>query len=288
MIVIALQALLVGIAIVLAVILFRANASHGARGLPSPASLPLGGVVAFFDTLGIGSFAPTTAAIKFFKLTDDDLIPGTLNVGLALATIAEALIFIGVIGVDPLLLASCIIASVAGAVIGAGIVSRLPVNSIRIGMGIALIVAAGIFTASNLHLTPGGGEALTLAPPAFALAVILHFIFGALMTLGIGLYAPALMTLSILGMNPRAAFPIMMGACAFLMPASSIRFIAARKYDPRLAAGFTLAGIPAVLVAAFIVKEMPLDALRWLVTVVVLIAAGMMLDAARKGAAQKG
>jgi uncharacterized membrane protein YfcA len=173
-------------------------------------------------------------------------------------------------------------------VIGAGIVSRLPINKLRFGMGVALIVAAGIFTASNLHLTPGGGDALTLAWPAFTLAVFLHFIFGALMTLGIGLYAPALMTLSILGMNPRAAFPIMMGACAFLMPASSIRFIAARKYDPQLAAGFTLAGIPAVLVAAFIVKEMPLDALRWLVTVVVLIAAGMMLHAAHKGTAREG
>lgn len=280
MIIAALQLLLIAVGLALAFALVKANAAHGKKGLPSLASLPLGGVVAFFDTLGIGSFAPTTAVIKFFKLTSDDLIPGTLNVGLALATIAEALIFIAVVEVDPVLLASCIAASVVGAVLGAGVVARLPVNAIRIGIGVALIIAAGLFAMKNLGIFPEGGSALSLPPAKFVFAVGLHFVLGALMTLGIGLYAPALISLSLLGMNSRAIFPIMMGACAFLMPASSFRFIAARKYDPGLAAGFTLAGIPAVLVAALIVKEMPLELLRWLVTGVVLIAALMMLGAA--------
>jgi uncharacterized membrane protein YfcA len=166
-------------------------------------------------------------------------------------------------------------------------VSRLPVRAIRIGMGLALLAAAGLFIARNLGLMPGGGEALALSGAAFAAAVVLHFLFGALMTLGVGLYAPSLIMLSLLGMDPRAAFPIMMGACAFLMPASSLHFIAAGRFDPRLALGFAVGGVPAVMLAAFVVKEMPLDALRWVVAGVVVIAALMMLASARETAPPK-
>lgn len=254
----------------------------GERPGTSPAALGIGAVTNFFDTLGIGSFAPTTALIKFFKLTNDEQIPGTLNVGHAIPTITQALVFISLIKVDLALLIACILAAVVGALWGARIVSRLPVRAIRLGMGGALLVAAGIFISRNIGLLPGGGEAIALAGAAFAIAVILHFAFGALMTLGIGLYAPSLISLSILGMDPRAAFPIMMGACAFLMPTASLQFIKARRFDPRLALGLAIGGVPAVLVAAFVVKEMPLDILRWLVSVVVLIAAGMLLSSGLK------
>lgn len=247
-----------------------------------PAAIVIGAVVNFFDTLGIGSFAPTTAVLKFFRMTKDELLPGTLNVGHAIPTIAQALIFIAFVKVSVALLMACILAAVAGALIGARIVSRLPVRAIRLGMGLALLAAAGIFIARNVGLMPGGGAALGLAGAAFAAAVGLHFVFGALMTLGVGLYAPALISLSLLGMDPRAAFPIMMGACAFLMPASSMQFIASGRFDARLALGFAIGGVPAVLLAAFVVKEMPLDALRWLVSGVVIIAAVMMLASARE------
>ncbi|MEK7264830.1 MAG: sulfite exporter TauE/SafE family protein [Pseudomonadota bacterium] len=250
----------------------------------SPAVIGIGAVINFFDTLGIGSFAPTTALIKFFKLTGDENIPGTLNVGHALPTITQALIFIAIVKVDIELLLACIGASVVGALLGAGVVSRLPVRAIRLGMGGALLVAAALFIARNLELIPGGGDALALPATLFVVAVLLHFAFGALMTLGIGLYAPSLISLSMLGMDPRAAFPIMMGACAFLMPAASLRFIKARRFDPRLALGLAIGGVPAVFVAAFIVKEMPLDILRWLVSAVVLIAAGMLLSSGLKSA----
>lgn len=248
----------------------------------SPAALGTGAVTNFFDTLGIGSFAPTTALIKFFKLTDDEQIPGTLNVGHAIPTVTQALVFISLVKVDIGLLIACIAAAVVGALFGARVVSRLPVRAIRLGMGGALLVAAAIFISRNIGLLPGGGEAIALAGAAFAIAVTLHFVFGALMTLGIGLYAPSLISLSILGMDPRAAFPIMMGACAFLMPAASLEFIRAQRFDPRLALGLAIGGVPAVLVAAFIVKEMPLDILRWLVSAVVLIAAGMLLSSGLK------
>jgi uncharacterized membrane protein YfcA len=248
----------------------------------SAAALGTGAVTNFFDTLGIGSFAPTTALIKFFKLTDDEQIPGTLNVGHAIPTVTQALVFISLVKVDLTLLIACIAVAVVGALWGARIVSRLPVRAIRLGMGGALLVAAGIFIARNIGLLPGGGEAIALAGAAFAVAVLLHFAFGALMTLGIGLYAPSLISLSMLGMDPRAAFPIMMGACAFLMPAAGLQFIKARRFDPRLALGLAIGGVPAVLIAAFIVKEMPLDILRWLVSFVVLIAAGMLLSSGLK------
>ena len=44
-----------------------------------------------------------------------------------------------------------------------------------------------------------------------------------------------------------------------------------------------LGGVPAVLVAAFIVKTMPVEMLRWLVLVVVLYAAVVMIRAALLG-----
>ncbi len=112
----------------------------------------------------------------------------------------------------------------------------------------------------------------------FAIAV--NFVLGALMMLGIGLYAPCLMLVSLLGMNPLAAFPIMMGACAFLMPIGGARFIQAGRYSLRSALGLALGGIPGVLVAAFLVKSLPIMWLRWLVTFVVLYTAGLMLHSA--------
>lgn len=280
MIVLVLQALLSAAALVLAGRWWVWLRSAGQKAGASVSSVVIGAVANFFDTLGIGSFAPTTAAIKFLKLTDDEKIPGTLNVGHALPTIAQAVIFIGIVKVSVALLVSCILAAVAGALLGARVVTLLPVRAIRLGMGAALLIAAGIFIARNMGLLPGGGSALSLEDEAFAAAVALHFVFGALMSLGVGLYAPSLISLSLLGMDPRGAFPIMMGACAFLMPASSLHFIDRGRFDSRLALGFALGGVPAVLVAALIVKELPLGALRWLVAGVVIAAALMMLAGA--------
>lgn len=288
MVVLVIQILLAVAALALSARWFLALRGPGSPAGASAPAIAIGAVVNFFDTLGIGSFAPTTAAVKFFRLTKDELIPGTLNVGHAIPTIAQALIFIAFVKVSVALLIACIVAAVAGALIGARVVSRLPVRAIRIGMGFALLAAAAIFAARNLGLAPGGGQALALSGAAFGAAVALHFAFGALMSLGVGLYAPSLIALSLLGMDPRAAFPIMMGACAFLMPVSGIQFIAAHRFDPRLALGFALGGVPAVLLAAFVVKEMPLDVLRWLVAGVVTLAAVMMLAGAREPSPGKG
>jgi uncharacterized membrane protein YfcA len=132
-----------------------------------------------------------------------------------------------------------------------------------------------------LKLVPGGGDALALSGPRFAIGLAVNFLLGALMTLGIGLYGPCMILVSLLGMNPTAAFPIMMGSCAFLMPIASARFIRERRADLRASLGLLLGGIPAVLIAAFIVKSLSLTAVRWLVVIVVVYTAIALLRAAR-------
>ena len=255
---------------------------------PNGESIALGAVTNFFDTLGIGSFAPTTAWLKLRKLIPDGYLPATLNSGHALPTVAQALIFINLVRVDPLLLAACIAAAVAGATLGAPLVMRAPVRTVQAIVGVALLIAAVLYALSNLGLLPAGGDALALPGPLFAIAVGVHFLLGALMTFGIGLYAPSLILLSLLGLNPTAAFPIMMGACAFLMPVSGMRFVRSERIDLRVVLGLAIGGIPAVLLAAYVVKSLPLTTLRWGVVVVVLYAAALLLRAALAGRAPAG
>ncbi len=256
--------------------------------LPGPREGFIGFITDFFDTLGIGSFAPTTALFKAWKIVPDEKIPGTLNVGHTLPTVAQALIYIVIVEVEFMTLLLLIIAAVLGAWLGAGVVCRWSRRRIQLGMGIALLVAAVIFAMTNLNLIPGGGTALELNGPLLIAGFVGNFILGALMTLGVGLYAPCLIMIALLGMNPKAAFPIMMGSCAFLMPMASVRFIREGKYDLKAALGLALAGTPAVLLAAFIVKSLNLTAVRWLVTVVVLYTAVTMLMSASKEKAMAG
>ena len=252
---------------------------------PTFESFVLGAVTNFFDTLGIGSFAPTTAWIKLRKLVPDSFIPGTLNAGHCLPTFVQAFIFIKLVDVDPTLLIACIAAAVAGSIIGAPIVVRLPVRIVQGVVGIALLIAASLYALTNLGMMPAGGDVLALAAAPFAIAVVGHFVMGALMTFGIGLYAPSLILLSLLGLNPIAAFPIMMGACAFLMPVCGIRFMRADRINLRVVIGLGLGGIPLVLVAALLVKSLSLVALRWGVVVVVLYAAVLLLRSAMQASA---
>jgi uncharacterized membrane protein YfcA len=256
----------------------RRSAEPG--GTPSFRESAIGFVTNFFDTLGIGSFAPTTSVFRLWRIVPDEKIPGTLNVGHTLPTLAQALIYIVIVEVEFATLVSLIVVSVLGAWLGAGVVCRWSRRKVQIGMGLALLAAAGLFIMTNLQLIPGGGEALALRGPRLVLALVGNFTLGALMTLGIGLYAPCLIMISLLGMDPKAAFPIMMGSCAFLMPVASMRFITSGAYSLRPAIGLALGGVPAVLLAAFIVKSLPLTAVRSLITVIVLYTAISMLRSA--------
>ena len=264
-----------------AVIRARAKGATGeASPQPTLLGIAIGAVTNFFDALGIGSFAPTTAIYKLKGLVADERIPGTLNVGHTLPTIAQALIFISIINMDVMTLTLMIAAAVLGSWIGAGVVSGWPRRNIQIGMGIALLVAATLFLMTIFKLAPGGGEALELAGPKLVFGLLANFMLGALMQVGVGLYGPCLILVSLLGMNPQAAFPIMMGSCAFLMPIGSLKFVRTESYSLRAALGLAIGGVPATLVAALIVKNLPLEYLRWLVVIVVLYAALSMLRSA--------
>jgi len=240
----------------------------------------VGFITNVFDTLGIGSFATTSGFFKIWGMVPDEQIPGTLMVGHTPPSLLQAFIFIAVVQVDFATLVLMIASSALGAWLGAGIVSRLPRRKIRIAMGSALLVAAAVMAMTALQWIPGGGEGLGLSGASLALAIAGNMIFGALMTLGIGLYAPCMILVSLLGMNPRAAFPIMMGSCAVLMSVGSVPFIRSERYSLKAALGLTVGGIPGVLVATYVVKSLPLGAVRWLVVVVVIYTASMMLRSA--------
>ncbi|HSB10094.1 MAG TPA: TSUP family transporter [Blastocatellia bacterium] len=247
---------------------------------PTPLFGAIGFVTTFFDTLGIGSFATTTSLFKLRNLVKDEVLPGTLNVGLTLPTIAQAFIYIAIVEVEMMTLILLITASVLGMWLGAGIVSGWPRRNIQIGMGVALLVAATLLLMSIFSKEAAGGLALDLHGIKLWVGIAGNFTLGALMSMGIGLYGPCLIMISLLGMDPRAAFPIMMGSCAFLMPVGSVRFVRKGSYDVRASLGLGLGGIPAVLIAAFIVKSLDLYYVRWLVVVVVVYTALSMLRSA--------
>jgi uncharacterized membrane protein YfcA len=249
---------------------------------PAPLTLVISFIANFFDTLGIGSYATTTSMARFWNVIRDEKIPGTLNVGYVLPTVLQALIYITIVEVDFTTMVAIIAAAVVGAYFGAGVVSNFSRRNVQIGMGFALLGAAALMLASLTGIGPAPGTALGLTPGLMAVAVGCSIVLGALMMLGIGYYAPCLIMISLLGMNPTAAFPIMMGACAFLMPIGSLQFIRKQKYDLRAAIAFAVGGAPAVLIAAFIVKSLPLDYVRWLVVVVVVYTAIGMLQTAAK------
>jgi len=247
-------------------------------------TLGIGFIVNFFDTLGIGSFAPTTALLKFFKQTKDRIIPGTLNVGCTVPVVLEAFIFIAVIEVEIVTLVSMLAAATAGAYLGAGVVAKFDERKVQLVMGFALLATAFLMTSGQMGWTAslGTGEAIGLTGGKLVFAIIANFILGALMTAGVGLYAPCMALVYMLGMTPRVAFPIMMGSCAFLMPVASIKFIKEAAYDRKASMAITIAGSVGVFIAAYLVKSMPISVLTWLVIGVILYTSLTMLKSAAK------
>jgi len=237
----------------------------------------IGFVVNFFDVLGIGAFAPQTVLLKYTKQTPDRLIPGTMNVANTVAVLIQAIIFIKIIEVEPTTLLIMFVTATIGATIGAGVVSKLSENKIRLTMSIALLITAGFMFAKNMHWIQGQGNAIGLDGSKLVIAAVVNFFLGAMMTVGVGLYAPCMAVVFLLGLSPQVAFPIMMGSCAFLMPPASYKFIKAGAYHRKAALGMALPSIVAVLIAAFIVKSLPLDTLRWVVLVIVVYTSVSML-----------
>lgn len=275
---------LAGLAVVIVAFVYAwwqsATAFHRRHERPTARQLSLGGITLFFDTLGIGNYAPTTAAFRFMRMVPDELIPGTLNVGSSVPVAIEAFAFVTAIAVDPTTLLLLVPVGAAGGYAGARVVSSLPRRPIQWGMGLALVLGSALMLMTNLQWIPGGGTALGFTGATLALAAVVNFVLGALNALGIGSYAPSLIVFSLLGMDPRSAFPIMMGSAAYMLPMAGIKFARTNRYDGQAALGLTLGGIPGVLVAAYVVKSLPLYAIRWLVVVVVLYAGISLLRTA--------
>ena len=285
MILFALIAALTIAAIGLSAYLVTAAARSG-QLMPRPEGLALGAITNFFDTLGIGSFAPTIAWFRFRRLVDDRLIPLTMLAGYTIPSILQGVIFLALLGmkVDPWLLLACMIAMVAGGYSGVAFAARAPIRLVQAIVGTALLMAAFFYTLSNLGWMPAGGSATSLPLSLSILTVAAHFGFGVLLSFGVGNYAPTLAMLSLMGMDPRLAFPIMAAAAGFAGTTASARCIRTVNLDLGLVLGLAIGAIPAVLVAAFIVKEMPLTMLRWLVVVVVTYAGLTLLATAARRA----
>ena len=243
----------------------------------------VGFITNFFDTLGIGSFAPTVALNKFTKMgVKDRELPGLLNVADTLPVMLEAVIFTTVIEVEPLTLISMLVAAALGSYLGAGVIAKMDEVKIQKVMGVALLITAILMICKQLGLIQGGGDAIGLSGIKLIVAVVGNFIFGALMSAGIGLYAPCMALVYFLGMSPQVAFPIMMGSCATLMPVGSIKFIKEGAYPRKAALIVALSGAVGVFVAAYLVKSLPMDILTWLVIAVIFYTSASMLVAANK------
>jgi uncharacterized membrane protein YfcA len=255
------------------------------RAIPSLEAIMLGGVVSFFDTLGIGSFAPTAAWFKFRKLVPDRLIPQTMLVGLTPPSILQGFIYLILLGVmvDPVLLVGSVLACVIGGFVGVPLVVKARGWVVQAVVAIGLLLAATAYTLANLHLMPGGGTASGLPMSLTVLAIVASFVFGVLLNFGVGNYAPTLVLLSLMGMDPRLCFPIMAASAGLMGGSASVRHIQMGQMDLKIVLGITLGGFPAVLIAALIVKEMPVETLRWGVIVVVLYAAAVMARSAWLG-----
>jgi uncharacterized membrane protein YfcA len=258
----------------------RSGRRRSDRERPTVGDVLIGFVTDFLDALGIGSFAPTTAIYKLRGSPPDELIPGTLNVGHNAAAFIETLIFTTVVAVEPVLLATMVASATAGAWLGAGVVGRLPRRAIQICMGVALLTAAVFFTMANVGAFPAGGTAMALSGWRFAVALGVNFALGALLTIGIGNYAPSVVLLSLLGLHPLAAFPIMMGTCGIVQPVAGLRFLKSGRFAWGPSVGLMLGGVFGVLLAVYVVKQLPLSVLRWVVIVVVSYAALSMLRSA--------
>jgi uncharacterized membrane protein YfcA len=263
----------------------RDTAPRAGSTAPFPALLGLGLFANFFDTLGIGSFATTTAALRLGHMVEDENIPGTLNVGHAIPTISEALIFIVILGglIDVPTIVSMVLAGGIGAWYGTGIVVHWPRRTIQRAMAVALIITAGFMSLrmlANLSLQEGTGT-IGFTGIALVVAVVASLVIGSLTSLGIGNYAPTMAVTYMLGMNQKAVFPIMAASASLILPAAAIRFYKSGRFDRRTALGLAIGGIPGVLVAAFLVKELPLGVVKWVVVGVLLYTSATLWMSSR-------
>lgn len=236
----------------------------------------IGFVVNFFDALGIGSFAPTVAAYNAFKLVEDKKVPGTLNAGVAIPVICEALLFLTAVEVELTTLVPMVGCGIVGAVVGTRIANKVSDRIITLTLSIGLFVAAVLMLCSKFGWLPVGGEAIGLHGVKLVIACAANFILGITLCFGIGNYAPCMCVVYLLGMSPLVSFPIMMCSGATVSPTTGLMNIKAGNINRVAVLGMTVGGVIGVVIAVYIVKSMPLAVLQWLVIVVVFYSSVTM------------
>ena len=226
----------------------------------------IGGIAYFLDTLGIGSFATSTVMLRSFKQVQDKDLPGSLNVASVLPILLEAFIFIGIIQVDPLTIVTMVSAACIGAWMGASVVHKLPEQRIRLIISIALFIAATVSLLKQLDFIPADyAGAIGLTGIKLVIAILASAIIGALGALGIGGYAPLLALALTLGLSSRAMFPIMSSSAALGGGFASIKFFKTGAYERKASLAMTIVALLGVVIAAYIVKTLPLNILTWIV-----------------------
>ena len=250
----------------------------------------VGFIANFFDTLGIGSFAPSTAMYKFAKSVDDINIPGTLNVGDTFPVLVEAFLFFGFVEMDTTTLVTMLVAATAGAWLGADIVTKLNRTMVRWCMGIGLFILGIVMACKQFGVGPFGitGTELGLTGTKLIIAIVANFILGALMNISVGLYAPCMALCAVLGMDIRVAFPVMMGSCAYLMAFGNTPvFVKRSRYDVIGVITNGIFGCIGVYCAYYFVKSLPLTVLLYVVICVVFLTSLMFFrDAIRDSKAK--
>ncbi|AHF60591.1 hypothetical protein P344_00760 [Spiroplasma mirum ATCC 29335] len=252
----------------------------------------IGFIADFFDTIGIGSFAISIVLLKLTKqIKNDKKILGTLNIGHAVPTCLEAIIFISLIKVEWLTLVFLIAAASIGSYLGAMFANKIKLGWAQIFISIVLIIISIIILLGQkqVGVMPSSGNADSLQIWwKYLVGAVVFFILGALMSLGVGIYAPAMAVTYLLGLSAICAFPIMMGSAAFLMPIGALRFIKDQNYEIKPSLAFTIGGSFGVICAYLIVfigiqkglglnKDNFVNILTWLIIVVIWYTAGMMI-----------
>lgn len=284
--------ILIGLMVFQAIILLWDVWTH--RGDLGPGNWLVSGIIGFIadfaDTIGIGSFALTTMMLNATKQNKDDRkLPGILNVGHALPVLTEAVIFVTVIKVDAITLVTLIVAAIVGSWFGSKFVARLSEKAIQKWIGWALLITAVLMLLRQtqvIALLGEGNTAMGLSGIKLIVGIIGNFFFGALMTVGVGLYAPCMAMVYMLGMTPLAAFPIMMCSCAGLQPVASINFIREKAYSRKIALAITIGGIPGVIIASQFLMNLDISLVTYLVIIIIFYIGIQYILKARKTIAE--
>lgn len=280
-----LQTILVIYAIVVAVIVFTDYFKNREKyvSLKNKAlHFIIGIVVNFLDALGIGNFATTVATYGVFNLVEDKKIPGTLNVGTAIPVIFEALMFTSTVKVEFSTLIPFVVCGVIGAIVGNRIVSKVSAKIVTKGMAIGLLIAALMMFAGKFNIIPVGGDLTGITGIKLIIACVSNFILGIALCFGVGNFAPSMCIIYFLGMSPMVSFPLMMCTGAIATPTTGLMSLKQGLIDRTAVMGLAVGGVIGVGVAVFVVKNMSISTLQWVVIAVVLYSSISMFRKAGK------